>query len=236
MGRTAKLTKFSFSERAVIAPAPQRTPSESEAITHAPSRMLRITTTVSRATAKKLSSAVNRPSSVIAWTMSVVSTIWPATSALRSTFSAASRTVRACWICARPFELSVARVGNTRTIRPRCPSFSTNARVSRSGTSESETGSSLVRSRKRRISGGSSAAGRLSRRLKICRRISSFCVWSFGMKCCSVTTDSMVLFGPSCSFSFSIAAATACASSGEPVSTTVGVWYDCRTASTWRSQ
>ena len=33
-----------------------------------------------------------------------------------------------------------------------------------------------------------------------------------------------------------MAAATACAFSGESVSTTVGVWYDCSTASTCESQ
>ncbi len=46
----------------------------------------------------------------------------------------------------------------------------------------------------------------------------------------------MVLAPPAASFSLCIAAATVCACSGESVSTTVGVWYDCSTASTCLSQ
>ncbi len=70
-----------------------------------------ITTTVRSATAKNLSRPVRTPSLVMACTMSVVSTICPATRADGSALNAASRTARVCITCARPLAASVDSVG-----------------------------------------------------------------------------------------------------------------------------
>ena len=75
MGSTAKFTKLRRKYSAPRAPNIQRTPRQREEMTQAESRKERITSTVSAATARKLSAAANPPSLVIESTMSLISTI-----------------------------------------------------------------------------------------------------------------------------------------------------------------